>query len=391
MAELVGNASKVQRLISMGAIWPELLEELTEELDSKDAPHVVMSFQLPYPIRIEPGWHRVRGSRSDPNRYAYVQARLTSIEVDHFGHVAVRQATGESDEERILLTQMVALIPLWEKRAEYYAQYQRCIVDEEIAVNRVIVPTQYSWRRDHRAITVADYEFDVVSRMTQLINVMLLFLLPNYSILSLMECPIPAKLGGLFGMLSPGRVKFNNPPEPIVSQLLRQGSPKASRLILGRELKTSMKLGLRELGQFEHQLFAMNRLCGEGEKALAVIGTLALLEWFLNRHFGGESKPNKQVKRQESLSILLKAGDLDFLPEITRRRLSEANQIRNALVHGAPPGRYSLISTDARAGQELEYQGNLISSVKVRELIQLALDVYRQSNLYRHRPRQASS
>jgi hypothetical protein len=212
---------------------------------------------------------------------------------------------------------------------------------------------------------------------------MLVFLLPNYSIISLSECPIPQRVGGLFAMLSPGHVSFNNAPEPIVRMLLQRTSVESPPRLSASELQQSMKLGVRELGKFEHQLFAMNRLCADGEKALAIIGTLALLEWYLNSSFADEPKNSKKPKRQESLSVLLRNGHLDFLPEATCRRLLEASHIRNALVHGSPPERYSLNTTNAKAGQETEYQGNSISSGKVREIIQTALDVYRNSNLHR--------
>ena len=44
-SEIGKNAVRIKRLISIGAIWPELLEEISDLLDSKDpAPHVACFF-----------------------------------------------------------------------------------------------------------------------------------------------------------------------------------------------------------------------------------------------------------------------------------------------------------------------------------------------------------
>jgi hypothetical protein len=179
-------------------------------------------------------------------------------------------------------------------------------------------------------------------------------------------------------MAAPGRVIFNQPPRPLLKKLLFSNLVKKTDVVSSTQLQTSLKPGLRDLGKFEHQLFAMNRLCLEGEKALALIGTLCLLEWHLNLHFPFESKG------QVSVGKLIKAGRLDFLDEADKATLAEASKLRNGLVHGSPPDRYSLTSPNASAGREQEYQGNIISSEKVGHIIKTALNVYRQSNLKRN-------
>jgi hypothetical protein len=48
---------------------------------------------------------------------------------------------------------------------------------------------------------------------------------------------------------------------------------------------------------FEHQLLAMNRLAAEGESALAMIGTLSLVEWFIAAAFPDlQDGPNTRLR-----------------------------------------------------------------------------------------------
>ena len=384
MSESLGNVVQLKRLISVGAVWPDLLDEITDIQDSKDAPHVSMFFQLPYLIELERIWYRVRGSREDPNRYAYLQARPAVLQWSSTGELLVEEmAKGiETAEQGSIFTQMIALVPLWHRREEYYPSYQRCLSDNELT-NRVVVPPERSWFPDHRAITASEYEMDISSRMTRLVLSALRFFLPNYSISSLTEAPIPKTLCGLFSMPSPGRVYFNHFPVSIVTQLVARRTEERPQTISVSQMQSAMKIGLRELGTFEHQLFAMNRLRLQGERALALIGTLSLLEWHLNLYF-----PFKRDK-QYSVGILVKEGCLNFLAGEAREILLEANLLRNKLVHGSPPRRHSLTSAQDRPGQEIEYEGNAVSTEKVWRIIRTALDVYRQANLIRQAQRQS--
>jgi hypothetical protein len=384
MSESQGNVIRLRRLISIGAVWPALLDEIADIQDSKDAPHVSMFFQLPYLIDLERTWYRVRGSREDPNRYAYLQARPAVLQWSSSGELLVEEAakSTETAEQGSVFTQMIALVPLWHRREEYYPNYQRCLSDNELT-NRVLVPPERSWFPDHRAITASQYEMDVTSRMTRLVLSALRYFLPNYSISSLTEAPIPKTLCGLFSMPSPGRVYFNQFPDSIVTQLVTRRAEEQPEPISASQIQSAMKIGLRELGAFEHQLFAMNRLRLQGERALALIGTLSLLEWYLNLYF-----PYKRDK-QYSVGKLIREECLEFLTTEARKILLEASQLRNGLVHGSPPRRHSLMSAQGRPGQEIEYEGNGISTEKVWRIIRTSLDVYRQANLIRQARRQS--
>jgi hypothetical protein len=376
MSETGKNTLRRQRLLSIGAVWPELLEEIADLLESKDStPHVSCFFQLPYPLHADRAWHRVRGSREDPNLYFHLQARLARIQFDEFARSSIRELPLSETIDGATVTQIIALIPLWGLRARFYSEYARCVSGEDL-VNRIVVPREYSWI-EHRAISAADFEFNLVSRLTRLIMSGLRFFLPSYSISSLLEAPLPDALSNYFTMPFPERVIFNRAPEPIWLKLMSGILAHRVETVTYSSLQKSMRLGLRELGKFEHQLFAMNRLRLEGERALALIGTLSLLEWYLNLHFPGASR------KQDSVGVLVKTGRIDFIPEPLRALLAEANQLRNRLVHGSPPSRHSLTSPHASAGRENEYQGNIISSEKVEQVIRAALEVFRLANLRR--------
>jgi hypothetical protein len=55
MSKLPGNIVRLKRLTSVGAVWPDLLDEIADIQDSKNAPHVSMFFQLPYLIELGAG------------------------------------------------------------------------------------------------------------------------------------------------------------------------------------------------------------------------------------------------------------------------------------------------------------------------------------------------
>ncbi len=376
MSETGKNTVRLHRLLSIGASWSELIDEIAELLETTDTPHVVSFFQLPYPLHLSREWHRVRGSQGDANLYLYLQPRLVKIAMDEFARPSIRELTVNEEVDGTTITQIIALIPLWGPRLRFYPDYLRCVYEGDLT-HRIVVSKKYSWLPDGSAISSSVYEHDLSRRLYRLVESGLRFLLPSYSVSSLLEAQLPAVLNNFFTMPAPGRVIFNHPPLPVWSTLLHKIPSGPVTTVTSSKLQTALKSGLRELGKFEHQLFAMNRLRLDGEKALALIGTLSLLEWFLNAHFPGPSK------RQDSVRVLLRAGRLDFLPESYRELLDEAGLLRNGLVHGAPPNRYNLGSAHESAGREQEYQGNIISSEKVEEVIRTALEVFRIGNLTR--------
>jgi len=373
MSESADNEIRVKRLISIGAIWPELLEEIADLLESEDSEsRVACFFQLPYALRLSQDWHRVRASQEDKTLYLYLQARTARLECDEFARLAVREVIEEAQPQPSNITQIICLVPLWGRRSRYYSEYLRAVSVDESGKRTVVSGERW---KDRRPVTARAYEFDLAQRLPRLISSGLRLLLPAYSICSLVEAPAPNLLSNFFVMPAPGRVIFNRPPQPVLGALLSKNTDSETVLVSSLDLGKSLKVGVRELGKFEHQLLAMNRLRLSGERALALIGTLSLLEWYLNLRFPADSP------KQESVEAIIISGRVNFLPKECRVLLREASNIRNGLVHGAPPVRHRLTETHNAAGRERDYQGNLVPSEKVEEIIRTALEVFRLSNL----------
>jgi hypothetical protein len=372
------NEMRLRKLYSMGAAWPELVDEISDLLESKDSPyHVAAFFQLPYPLYLDTDWHRVPGSRADKNIFVYFQPRLMRFTIDAQVHLNLDQSP-DVGPDGTLITQMIALVPMWGVRLRFHPEYLKCWSGEDLA-HRLVVPKQANWLQVEGAMFSSTYEQNLLERIHRAVRSGLRFLLPSYSISSLVEAPLPRVLTNFFFMPAPGRAIFNPPPSPIWTALLSRVPSDRVPTVSSGQLQTALKGGLRELGRFEHQLFAMNRLRLEGERALAFIGTMALLEWYLNLHFFKSKPEDKQL----SLRKLIERGHLNFFPKALRTFFLKANALRNELIHGAPPNRYEITSAHDAAGREQQYQGNSIASEKVEEVISAALEAYRLGNLKR--------
>jgi len=133
----------------------------------------------------------------------------------------------------------------------------------------------------------------------------------------------------------------------------------------------AVRMRYRELSRFEHQLIALNTLRLSGESALAIIGSLSLVEHLLN----GLSSTSG---RSKNLSGLLKFHQALFARE-DFTTLEAARMVRNKFVHDAPPARESLTSTNgSRAGREAE---DPAISELADHTIRAAFTLYRKINL----------
>jgi len=133
-------------------------------------------------------------------------------------------------------------------------------------------------------------------------------------------------------MLSPGRVTKVGSAFPLLNHFLPQGRIEELPGVRSADLQLALRGPPRELGRFEAQLFAMDRLRRQGEVALSVVGTAALLEWLLANRMGAK-------RGKATLSHLLKDAELHALPAELLALADEIRKTRNGLVHGAPPKR----------------------------------------------------
>jgi hypothetical protein len=105
------------------------------------------------------------------------------------------------------------------------------------------------------------------------------------------------------------RPVINRPPIATAAALLHRRPLLPAEPVSAEALNAAAHCLQRQPSAFEQQLLAMNQLRQDGEPALAVIGSLALVEWFLNdaladrRATAPDGRP-----RQESLWTLLAKG-----------------------------------------------------------------------------------
>jgi hypothetical protein len=154
--------SRLERLIDVAGTSLEILSDAANEIEDRSLPHVAAFFQLPYHLHIEPIWHRV--ATLEPSLYAELKFELCTAESTEAGHFRLLRKTTQQERRRIArVTQVVALLPVWGKRALFHPKYLHH-VESSRASNPVIVPQRESWI-DNRPLFRADYEWNFAGRL----------------------------------------------------------------------------------------------------------------------------------------------------------------------------------------------------------------------------------
>ena len=364
--------SKLERYLSTAQINLSLAAEAANEIGSRDRHHVAAFFQLPFPVNVEPAWHAVptatQGLRAEL-KFDLCRARLSAS--NEFELLRYIEGT---DADWPLVTQVTALFPVWGARARFHEKY---LIHIELAKphNPVIVPQVDSWI-DNRPISLRDYGFNLSGRLLREVVPLLRCVLPAYSIVALREAPVPNRALGYHAMISPGRLTFAGETISAVSALLRgQPSNQVPPLVSATQLSAAIKTQYREFGQFEAQLFALERLRAQGETALALIGSLSLLEWILNTHIGRQRQP-KKLKLFDAIHHPV----VNFLLKEEVELIDRARKARNRVVHETPPIRHSLTASSGTPGRELEGLSAPLPSQEVRRVIELVFKAFREVN-----------
>jgi hypothetical protein len=372
---------RIELLESLAAVWPSLAGEIADELDRRAEPHVACFFQLPFQVRLESGWHEM--PVLERNVRAKMRAIPTCLLLDERGRSSILPAEDLAEGAcrgagKVPVTQMVVLVPLWGRRLDFYEAYRACLTDKGIR-DKVIVPAAQSWM-DGQPMRVAEFESSICHRMPRELLTLLRRLLPAYSVLTLTVAPQPEWLSALFVMSAPGRLIFNRMPEALIRRVVRTSGEPNTELVGSDKLRGATDGPLRELTRFEQQLLAVNRLRMEGEAALALIGTLSLLEWFVT----AEYRALQEYGRQPSLSfIMTKTPVLSFIDEGTRDALLRAIEVRHRYTHGSPPIRESMtVGLGKAAGRERDTSGDELA-VTAERTIRAAFSVYRAVNIER--------
>lgn len=322
--------SPIERLLDVGAASPSILCFAAEALDARGGDHVAVLFQLPFSVTVEDEW--IRLPTSPDSGFADVALRRMCLNVDDFGRTKLLDVASSGEAagaEGIPICQGLAVFRVWGKRQRFHPRYVAAV--ERNRRDEIVVPQRDSWV-DNRPMTAAGYAESLSTRLRREVSDMLARFLPAYSLLSRTEAPTPHRIYGFATMLSPGRLSKVGSAIPLIKHFLPQGDAGVDRPVAWPELQSTLRGPPRELGRFEAQLFAMDRLRREGETALSIVGTAALLEWLLVSHLG-------LPRGKDSLNDILKGPARDVLPQHLVDVAEEVRTTRNRLVHGAPPLR----------------------------------------------------
>jgi len=215
-----GSSPRVSRVLSIGAAWPQLLCETSELLEKMDTPHVASFFQLPYAINPEPYGYRVPAFAKG----AFFDFRffLVTISVDDQCRLLATPKGADLPRGHsavATITQVVALMPYWARRHEYYEKYAACVTLEGLR-NSIVMPPDKSIKPDGTAMLAAEFEESVTSGLVLELFAGLRTFLPAYSLASMTEAPVVPWLYGYFTMPAPGRVCFNRTPAPVLGGLV---------------------------------------------------------------------------------------------------------------------------------------------------------------------------
>jgi hypothetical protein len=322
---------------------------------------------------VQNGWHRVSTGTAELTAELRAEVcRLTISTDDEFRLVR----SEESGVAGPFVTQCVALFPVWGIRGRYHERYLTHVGSVH-GGNPVVVPQRDSWV-DNRPLTLRDYEHDMAQRLLKEVLPILRCFLPAYSIASLSEAPVPGRVYAYMAMTAPGRILFAGTSISTLQPLLQGLGSRPAALAIGSDaLAKAMRTRYRDFLPFETQLFALERLRLRGETALALIGSLSLLEWLLN------GRLQDLGLREANLAGALRRPEINFFTTEEEEFLHRARRARNDIVHGAPPPRQSLTAGGAEAGRETGGMTSTLSAEDVRNLIELVFKAFRQINVRR--------
>ena len=371
------RTSILSRLQQILAARPRLLCETSDELERRGPPFVCCFGQLPYPVAVEPGDYTVEGSKA--YAHAHFNFCLFALEMENTGEIHIVDVSPDEAlrTDAALGTQVRAFVPITGRREDYHKNYLQCLSDEGLE-ERIINPSL--WDSDHapaaykgKVVTAHAFEAELADRMASELRFVLRRFLLNYSVVSLDELPLLARVYGCFLMSAPGRIVYSDPPDPILAGMLNRWPlvPQVSRV----QIAQALRFGVREIDRYQHQMLAMQRLAKQGEPQLALLGCVTAIEWFMNSFLKAEGGWSLSIR-----DCLNKAPFKDF-PRELKSRLHALARERNAIAHGQPPERHNELLS-ARSDSAL---------LGIRDAVDIGFSLYREINLRRLQPASAAN
>jgi hypothetical protein len=351
----------------------DLLCDTANRLEDGFSPQVCCFAQLPFAVAVDPkqsfdlpaGRHGGSVTLSFSRQQARL-ARDNKIEL-----VDVPSEFNESGSG--YLTQVRAFFNLWGRHKRDYENYLQCQSDSGL-INQPLNSSLWNRKRAPAGIAVGPIQADdtrnafyfeeqATDAVTHEIIHVLKIWLDNYTMVALDDHVQIERLCGLFVMLAPGRIRYSEPPLPVVPEILSHSRVPAE--VDTEILKKALLFGRREFDRYLRQLVAMQRLAINGEPEIAIVGCQTAIEWYLNSFLEKqEVDANGRVRSLSVVRCLDKKPFRDFPLEL-KLRLKLITEKRNDIVHGGPPNRLEMV-----------HKGAPIPTIA--EVAQVALDLYKE-------------
>lgn len=372
------KSSIVEHLWMKGAYTKELLSEVAEELDKREAkgdPSFSCFFQLPGEILLDEPLIQLKAKQKDI--YAETKFFQRRVILDKFGHPRFEKCYHKDGGAKF--TQVVMILPYWGVRKRFFSKYSDQIFDGR-PTNEIIIPTQESWltagnKQGGRPMPmrVIDFENNLAWRSYRECYFAIGQFLMHYSLVTVKEFRCPKPLYNFFLMPTSGRITFSVTPRPILQAYLK-GHEVSNKDIARKDyLVKRLRLGAPPASQFEIQILHLSDIVQTGQYRLVLIGVLSLLEWQLNDRYFPDSD------RQKSLRILLKLPELLDIRNLFGELLFRASDMRNLSVHGSPDVKSALFVSmeDSEKLSKLPGMNSLEASKFLKELFSTCLKIYR--------------
>lgn len=377
-------------LINRGSAYPELFDAIETIRDEFDFPVCALAFQLPFPLHTTSEFYSVARKRQKVTvylRFLPIQVSVSPdfrISVSGLGTVGATPAG--TDGRTFDCTQCIASIPLWGTRLEYYEKYLDLV--QRRRPDDVVIPSQWNPYHDSMpgAVTAHMFEANMAERSLTEANLAIRRFLRDYMIVTLEEVPLPKNLYSIFAVTAPDRIFSFGPYYSIGFGLFARHRSTAIRAATADAMATALKWPIREFSSFELQIFALKRLADNGEPALALVGLMALVEWYLN-----ENLPERGRQRL-SLSAIVRHPHYDFVPSDIKTAIDAHRKIRNFIVHEQPTDKTAHHDPQSGAvGARAPDSSAAGSFTAFYEAAAAGFELYRLVNMNTHKARQGVS
>jgi hypothetical protein len=304
--------SRLQHLTDILAFQEDWALEAVEHLEGVDAPHVAIFFQLPKPVFVEGVPYRMPANREGTDIEFHFKPFLFNVTPG--GNVAIQTPPAET---RANATQTIAYVPLWGKWAEVYERYARCFTGSGLR-DEIVWSNKEYW--EGRTLRAKDFEIELSSRLVREIDHALRRFLKSYSTIVRAQHADTNWLYGAFMMPYPGRISQFRESTPLLTHFLNETASSAPATIDAARIHRGVEFTYRKFSRFETQIFELNRLVSSGSYALALAGSLSLVEWVLKLSAPKEAKQLTLGELTEYFSARGLADDRQFLDALRRLR-----------------------------------------------------------------------